>query len=143
MAEKKKKKADKDQAEQATGPVTLAIDENGPAVIQIDLAAELTLELSQQVRSDVQSRVSELSGRPFALLMDTRQVTKVEDGALQELEALEKDAAGQGLERIAHVVRFPEMKEKLAEQYQSLGYPDLIGTFTDTDEALQFLRGLA
>jgi hypothetical protein len=131
----------KDGTNNAASGVRLSVGEHGPAIIHIDLDSALTLVGCKQIRASVAEQVEALEGRPFAILMDTRNVTSVEDGALDELQGLEKDSAGLGLERVAHVVRFAELKGKLDEEYRQMGYPNLIGTFTDASAALIFLRG--
>ena len=114
---------------------------DGPAVVDIDLAAQLDVAKAEQVARAVRAEVDALAGRPFMLLLDTRKVTQASGDALQLLQGLEMDLAGLGLERIAHVVRFAGMVDTLKKEYRELGYPDLIGTFTDREQAMAFLAG--
>lgn len=129
------------EREARASSVGLAVPDEGLPVIIIDLVPELTLADSQAVRELVRRQIEALAGRAFTILMDTRAVQSVEEGSLAQLQQVEMEAAGLGLERVAHVVRFPEMQERLAAIYRDLGYPNLYGTFTDRGAAFRFLHG--
>ena len=113
----------------------------GLPVIAIELGPELTGDNVIPLVEGVTAQAAKLEGRPFTMLMDTRQVKKASEEALGALQSLEMELAGKGVERIAHVVRFKDMAAKLAKTYEEIGYPDLYGTFTELNPAHAFLAG--
>ncbi len=124
-------------------PHSLTLEQPGEGcpVLHIALGAALTPDNLGPLLDEVTARAAAFEGRPFAMMMDTRQVTSADQAALDKLQALEMELAGKGVERIAHVVRAPEMAAQLQKTYDELGYPDLYGTFTDPVPARTFLAG--
>lgn len=124
-------------------PHSFSLDKlnEGLAVISITLGAELTPDNLKAMVEGVIELADRFEGSPFTVMMDTRPVKKASREALDALQALEMELAGKGVERIAHLVRFPEMAPKLKKTYADLGYPDLYGTFTDVGPAHKFLEG--
>ena len=87
-------------------------------------------------------RILSLSGRPFGLLMDLRQVTACDDAGAGVMKNIELGAAGKGLEVVAHLVTQKDVVVQARAATREAGGEKMFGTFDDEVAARRFASGL-
>lgn len=114
----------------------------GVPVLQVRCGARLHTSDVKRLGAELKLCISGLSGRSFSLLLDTRSVRETTREALQLLKMLQKWALSRGMIKLAHVVRFPKMVDRLQENYHRRGLVSIMDAFTEIGSAHQFLGAL-
>ncbi|GEM_PF-2188654 len=130
----------------AAGPFrhTVKLDQVDPglAFLNVHLEGPLDAKTAQTVAADVSTRIDALSGRPFGLLMDLRQVTTCDEGGAGAMKSIEMGAANKGLEVVAHLVKQKELVVEARAATLEVGAENMFGTFDDESAARRFASGL-
>lgn len=124
---------------------TVKLDQVDPglAFLNIHVEGPLDAKTAQTVASDVTTRIEALSGRPFGLLVDLRQVTACDDAGAGVMKDIEMGAADKGLEVVAHLVKQKEMVVQARAATLEVGAENMFGTFDDEAAARRFASGLS
>ena len=124
---------------------TVKLDQVDPglAFLNVHLEGPLDAKTAQVVAADVTLRILSLSGRPFGLLMDLREVTACDDAGAGVMKNIEMGAAGKGLEVIAHLVKQKEVLVQARAATLEVGAENMFGTFDDEAAARRFASGLS
>lgn len=122
--------------------VKLEQQDAGLAFLNVKLEGDLTAGVATGVVTEVKSQVERLAGRPFGLLFDLRSVTSCDEGGATAMQQIEMNAAGQGLEVVAHLVKQKELVTAARAATREVGAEKLFGTFDDEVEARRFASGL-
>jgi len=123
--------------------VKLEQQDSGLAFLNIRLEGDLTAAAANPISADVQGQVERLSGRPFGLLFDLRNVTSCDDGGAGAMQKIEMSAADKGLEVVAHLVKQKELVTEANKATKEVGAEKLYGTFDDESAARRFASGQA
>lgn len=115
----------------------------GIAFLNVQVAGALDAKTASTLATEVAARVEKLTGRPFGLLMDLRQVTACDDAGGLAMKQLEMGAAGKGLEVVAHLVKQKELVTSARAATKEVGAEKLYGTFDDESAARRFASGQA
>lgn len=124
---------------------TVKLDQVDPglAFLNVHLAGPLDAKTAQTVAADVTTRIDALSGRPFGLLMDLREVTACDDAGAGVMKKIEMGAAEKGLEVVAHLVKQKEVLVEARAATLEVGAENMFGTFDDEAAARRFASGLS
>ncbi len=123
---------------------TVKLDQVDPglAFLNIHLEGPIDAKTAQTVAVDVKTRIEALSGRPFGLLMDLRQVTACDEAGAGVMKNIEMGAAEKGLEVVAHLVKQKEVVVEARAATLEVGAENMFGTFEDEAAARRFASGL-
>src|SRR4051812_29544412 len=105
--------------------------EQGMAFLNVRLEGPLDATTARSVASEVASRVENLAGRPFGLLLDLRQVTACDEAGAGVMQHIEIDSAGKGLEVVAHLVKQKAVVEQARVATREMDAEKMFGTFDD------------
>jgi anti-anti-sigma regulatory factor len=124
---------------------TVKLDQVDPglAFLNVHLEGPIDAKTAQTVAADVATRIDTLSGRPFGLLMDLRQVTACDDAGAGVMKDIEMGAAGKGLDVVAHLVKQKEVVVQARAATLEVGAENMFGTFDDEAAARRFASGLS
>jgi anti-anti-sigma regulatory factor len=123
---------------------TVKLDQVDPglAFLNVHLEGPLDAKTAQTVASEVSQRIDKLSGRPFGLLVDLRDVTACDDAGAGVMKEIEMGAASKGLEVVAHLVNQKELVVEARAATLEVGAENMFGTFDDEAAARRFASGL-
>ena len=111
----------------------------GSRVIRLSLPEALDHVAVAALKEEAERAAEDARG-PYCLLIDTRSVRSVEEGALRSMAALERDLASGGpVLRVARLVRDPALARADHEAIAGAGLLHALGTFADEAEAEAFL----
>lgn len=110
--------------------------------LNIHVEGPLDVPRALIVATDVTAKLKPMLGHPFGLLIDVRQVTECDAEAASVMQGIEMNAAGLGLEKVAHLVAQSALAEQAQAEVKEVGAARLIGTFDDEEAARQFASGL-
>lgn len=116
--------------------------EPGMPFLNVHVEGPLDAPHALTVASDVSSQLKRLVGRPFGLLIDVRKVTSCDDAGASVMQNIEMNAAGLGLEAVAHLVKQKGLAQQAQTEIKDVGAEKLIGTFDNEAMARLFASGL-
>ncbi len=122
--------------------VKVELAERGWPFLNIHVEGELDVPRALKVASDVTDKLKRLIGRPFGMLIDVRKVIACDDDAASVMQNIEMNAAGLGLEAVAHLVKQKPLAQRAQAEVRAIGAQNIIGTFDNETRARHFASGL-